>query len=351
MNTKKILLAFCLLSVTSVYAADEVKCETNNKAAVPSKGIDGLDQDVKKIIQPHSKWAANSLSKTECDAIIKDIDKAKADASTIPELLSAIDIIKAECGLGDDPKVVVKDVIPFTIQNTNLYFEWDDNGKLIIKHDKKLDDKMIVVEYSKKDLTENPVVLSVDQQKLFDSKKADLSEVQDSTGDKKNIVSRWWEGVKGDVSKIVKEGTTEVYVPSIAYHDRSTYTPDKVKALNELAIGVGVGKSIKNENGNTEMLFAMVHLDSHSDVEFNAGYGWQKNFQVSDKTTVGIGYAAGVISRKDLASYTPIPFVLPMASVEYGKKYSVNGVLIPKLNGGINHGNVLFIFGKYEFDK
>lgn len=351
MNTKLFLISLSLVTIFNIYAAEEVKCESNNKSAVPGKGIVTLDNDIEKIIRPHSKWAANALSKNECDNILKEIEKAKVSSAVIPELLSAIDIIKAECGIGSDPTVVVKDVFPFTIEGTDLFFEWDENGKLITTINQKIDKNLDILEYSKKDLIDGVVVLSIDQQKIFDSKKADLVEATDNSSDNKNIVSRWWDGVKKNVTKIAKDGTTEVYIPSIAYHDRSTYTADKVKTLNELAVGVGVGKRLKNENGNTELLFAMVHLDSHSQVEFNAGYGWQKNIKLTDKATVGIGYAAGVISRKDLANHTPIPFILPMASIEYDSKYSVNAVLIPKLNGGINHGNVLFIFGRYDFDK
>lgn len=352
MNSKKIILIYLILAISiPTYAEVNVKCNKNINLSNPSSEITSLDQNIEKIIKPKSKWSANQLSKKECDNILKQIEKAKITSAMIPELLSSIDVIKAECGIGPDPLVVVKDVMPFIIQNTNLFLEWNEAGKLSIKTNNKIDEYDYIVEYSKKDLESSPLVLSEDQQKMLDSKEADLKEISDKSADKKGMVGRWWGSVKDNIKTIAKEGTTEVYLPVIAYHDRSTYTPDKVAQLNEAAVGVGIGKSLKNKKGNTEMVYAMVHLDSHAQVELNVGYGWLKNFQISENTTVGIGYSAGVISRKDINNHIPLPFILPMASVEYGKKFSVNGVLIPKLNGGINHGNVVFLFGKYEFDK
>jgi hypothetical protein len=39
--------------------------------------------------------------------------------------------------------------------------------------------------------------------------------------------------------------------------------------------------------------------------------------------------------------------VLPVASVRY-QKVEIMTSYVPKLNGGINHGSVLYIFGKID---
>lgn len=164
-----------------------------------------------------------------------------------------------------------------------------------------------------------------------------------------SFAKRWWQATKNKVSNIYN-GSNDLYLTLYAYHDRFTYTPEKLSELNEGAYGFGIGRSIVNEKGNAEMLFVMTHLDSHSDVQVNAGYAWVKKFHFSDKFRLGLGFAAGLVSRSDFANRIPIPFALPLGTIDYGP-FSLNGILIPKLNDGINNGNVLFIFGKYTWGR
>lgn len=44
----------------------------------------------------------------------------------------------------------------------------------------------------------------------------------------------------------------------------------------------------------------------------------------------------------------PIPAVLPLAALKFGRATLLT-TFIPTLNGGINNGSVLFVFGKYRF--
>jgi palmitoyl transferase len=171
-----------------------------------------------------------------------------------------------------------------------------------------------------------------------------------SFAEEANFAKRWWESSKATFKDIKNEGQNDLYVMGYAYHDRSTYTPEKLKDLNEGAYGIGFGRSKVNEKGNTEMLYAMAHLDSHSDVQVNAGYAWVKKFSFVGSFKVGIGYTAFLVSRSDFAGRIPLPFALPMATIDVGN-ISVNAILIPKLNDGINNGNVLFIFAKFAWDQ
>jgi palmitoyl transferase len=345
-----ILVTFILNLPLNVYSEE---CKKNNPNTLDYSKILVLANQVNKVCSdsesPKSKWMAHKISNEDCAAILKQINENKLDSALIPEILTAVDIVKAECEGTSDPKVVVKDVMPFTIDGSKLYFSWDDNNKLIVKNNYEMKSDDYISVYAAKDLFSTDSILNENQKKMVST--LDLKELKSSNWKEKGIVKKWWESTKNNVLKILVDGETDMYIPMIAYHDRNTYDAEHIKNLNEAALGIGVGKSIINEKGNSEMLFAMAHLDSHSQVEFNVGYGWQKNFNVTDKTKVGIGYAAGVISREDLNNRIPIPFILPMASVTYDKKISLNGVLIPKLDGGINHGAVVFIFGKYTFDK
>ena len=42
------------------------------------------------------------------------------------------------------------------------------------------------------------------------------------------------------------------------------------------------------------------------------------------------------------------PAALPLASVKV-RNVEVLGTFIPKLNGGINHGDVAYVFARYQF--
>jgi len=172
----------------------------------------------------------------------------------------------------------------------------------------------------------------------------------ETSSPEKNFAKRWWESTANKVSKIYDEGNNDFYLTLYAYHDRFTYTSEKLKELNEGAYGFGFGRSIVNESGNDEMLFAMTHLDSHSDIQVNAGYAWVKKFHLMENFKLGIGYATGLVSRSDFAGRIPIPFILPLGTIDFGKG-TLNLILIPKLNDGINNGNVLFLFAKFSWER
>jgi palmitoyl transferase len=354
MKVNLIIVASLLFSL-SAHSQDQVDCvDCVVRPSTEAQKIIGIKKDVQKISEysktaPRSKWMAAALSKAECTAIIKEIDKGKLTQAIVPEIQSAIDIIKSECGVGEEPEVIVREDFPFTIAGTNLFLSWTENKKLSVEVGKKEADKKENYRlFTKVDLEKGALELTADQKKIID--RLDAKEHVDKSLPSQSYVKRWWNATKGTVSEIMTEGDTEVYLPMMAYHDRNTYTPDKIKELNEGAYGLGVGKTKVNEKGNTEMLYVMSHLDSHGDVETNAGYGWVKKMKVVGDVKVGIGYAAGLVSRSDIAGRIPVPFAFPMGTIDVGNA-SINAILIPKLNGGLNHGNVLFIFGKYTWEK
>lgn len=168
--------------------------------------------------------------------------------------------------------------------------------------------------------------------------------------EKSNFAQRWWEAAKNKVLYIYNEGDNDAYLTGYAYHDRYTYTKEKLKDLNEGAYGLGIGRSIVNQKGNAEMLYLMGHLDSHSDLQINAGYAWVKKFSITGSFKAGLGFTAFLVSRSDFAGRIPLPFALPMGTLDVGRA-SLNAILIPKLNDGINNGNVLFLFAKFTWDR
>jgi len=146
---------------------------------------------------------------------------------------------------------------------------------------------------------------------------------------------------------ILKDGQAEYYVPLYAYHDRFTYTKKSVEKLNEYALGYGVGKYAKNAKGDVETVYFMAHLDSARNVQLNLGYSWARAFEYSG-IDFTLGYALGLVSRKDIAHRIPVPFLFPTLGFSVTKDFTMGGVFIPKVNGGVNHGNVLFLFLKHD---
>jgi len=52
-----------------------------------------------------------------------------------------------------------------------------------------------------------------------------------------------------------------------------------------------------------------------------------------------------IVQRPDIANGIPFPAVLPLFTLRYGPA-RVDATYIPNFGGGINHGSVLYIFGR-----
>jgi lipid IVA palmitoyltransferase len=143
-------------------------------------------------------------------------------------------------------------------------------------------------------------------------------------------------------------GDNELIISGYAYHLRSTYTAEKLRELNERAWGAGWARSVTDPDGDDHMLFLFGFHESHNKVEWNAGYAYTAFWGPHDGLHAGLGYAAFIVQRPDIASGVPIPALLPLAALAYGKATLI-ATFIPTLNNGINNGSVLFVFGKYKF--
>jgi len=61
----------------------------------------------------------------------------------------------------------------------------------------------------------------------------------------------------------------------------------------------------------------------------------------------GLGFAAAMIQRPDIANGWPVLVVLPLFTLRY-QKFELLSTYIPTVGGGVNHGSVLYVFGKIE---
>ena len=155
----------------------------------------------------------------------------------------------------------------------------------------------------------------------------------------------WVQSGCNRLQQIWHQGDTDLYLSGYAWHNRWTYTRDKVDTFREVAWGAGLGKGLFDEDGDWHGLYAMAFLDSHSDWQPTAGYGFQKIGRVTQNIRVGAGYTAFLTSRSDMFGRAPFPGALPLVSVGY-RKADLFATYIPGARGA---GNVLFMFGKVTF--
>jgi len=151
--------------------------------------------------------------------------------------------------------------------------------------------------------------------------------------------------------RIIDEGDNVLYLSGYSYHDRGTYSAEKIAEFNEAAWGAGFGRTLIDENGNSNALFGLAFLDSHSDVELQVGYAREWRWQFAEHAAVGGGFVAMLVSRSDIFHGIPFPAILPLASIEVGR-VALMASYIPKLSssdGG--NGNVLYIFGRINLGR
>ncbi|AJI95985.1 antimicrobial peptide resistance and lipid A acylation PagP family protein [Yersinia ruckeri] len=155
-----------------------------------------------------------------------------------------------------------------------------------------------------------------------------------------------WQRFKDNVTQTWDAPGSELYVPVLTWHNRWTYSQDKIDSYNENPWGIGFGKYRYDENNNWHSLYAMAFMDSHNKVEPIIGYGYQKMWIPGDMDgwRFGAGFTLSITARHEYY-YIPLPLPLPLVSVEYNK-FALQATYIP---GTHNNGNVLFAWMRWSF--
>lgn len=154
-----------------------------------------------------------------------------------------------------------------------------------------------------------------------------------------------WDTLCRELSDTWTQGRQEVYLPFRAHHLRYAYTREKIDSYREDAWGLGYGRSRYDADGNWQGWYGMVFLDSHSKAQPIVGYGYQWVWGPPQGLHAGVGYTVLVTARADVGNYMPLPGILPIASVSYGRA-SLNATFLP---GGTGYGNIIFLWGRYGF--
>ena len=161
-----------------------------------------------------------------------------------------------------------------------------------------------------------------------------------------NQPKSFWDQCKARLFQIWYQGKTDLYVTNYAWHNRYTYSHEKLSTYNELPWGGGIGKGLWDEHGNWHGLYAITFLDSHKNVQPMGGYGHLWVLHPSENTGIGLGFTLMVTARPDILHNAPFPGALPLLSLHY-KQLMIIGAYVP---GSENIGNVLFVMTKITFN-
>jgi palmitoyl transferase len=150
------------------------------------------------------------------------------------------------------------------------------------------------------------------------------------------------------IADTYERGENGILLSGYSWHLPSTWTPERRTELNANAWGGGLVKTVEDADGDSHSVFVLAFKDSHSHVEWNVGYEHSTYWGPRDGLQPGIGYTAMVVQRPDLAGGVPFPVLLPLGSLRY-RDATFFATYIPTLNGGINHGSTIFMFGRVLF--
>ena len=162
--------------------------------------------------------------------------------------------------------------------------------------------------------------------------------------------SDFWTWVEQGCRHVVdtyEQGDNALLVSGYTWHVPWDWTAEARAQENAEAWGGGLARSRENASGNTENVYFLVFSDSHRHPQFNLGYSWTTYWFDREVLQPGLGFTAAIVQRRDIANGWPIPVVLPLFTLRH-QNVEVLSTYIPKLNNGVNHGSVLYIFGKID---
>lgn len=162
-----------------------------------------------------------------------------------------------------------------------------------------------------------------------------------------DISTKWLSLPCERAANVATHGSLDLYVMGYGYHFNRA-EPESKHPLNAKSYGGGIGKHWTDGNGNEDLLFSFVFLDSHDHVEPVVGYARQWfTPSVLGGLAIGGGFAAVITARSDVLHYTPVPVVLPVASLRLNKA-SLMATFFPRI-GNVATSSVVLVWARYEF--
>jgi hypothetical protein len=165
-----------------------------------------------------------------------------------------------------------------------------------------------------------------------------------------NWVKDTWNGGVNEIKTVYQQGNNQLLVSGWAHHGRSTYTAEKLDTLNERAIGLGWGKTIRQDNTHRG-IFGLVILDSHKDKQYQVGYTYEKAYYFNQNAKnwyIAGGIVPTVVRRADMFKKIPFPAVFPLLSIG-NKNAEMRMIYLPRLSNNLGNGDVLYVFTSFAF--
>lgn len=159
----------------------------------------------------------------------------------------------------------------------------------------------------------------------------------------------WWNQAKTKTLDIYNNGELSIMLSGYARHGRNTYTPERIKELNELAWGMGFSSAIRDKKDNEESIYGLAISDSHFTPQLMAGYAYQWMKPLGDRFEAGIGVSGLLISRTDYFRGLPFPGVLPVGSIGTRSTKLMAGY-IPRVSRHKGNGDVLLLFLRIDLN-
>ena len=163
------------------------------------------------------------------------------------------------------------------------------------------------------------------------------------------VTTGWWNQAKTKTLDIYGNGELSIMLSGYAHHGRNTYTPERIKELNELAWGIGFSSAIRDKKDNEESIYGMAISDSHFTPQLMAGYAYQWMKPLGDRYEAGIGYTTLLISRTDYFRGVPFPGILPVASIGT-RSTKLMAAYIPRVSRHKGNGDVLLLFARIDLN-
>lgn len=176
-----------------------------------------------------------------------------------------------------------------------------------------------------------------------------LARAAECHGDPTSETLAWYERFCSRLTDTWKRGNHELLVSGYSWHTPWTYTKEKRDELESDSWGGGYGRTVEDPNGDEHTVFGLAFQDSHRNAQLQVGYAWNRYWGPRGGLQGGLGYTIMIVQRPDILSGVPFPAILPLFSLRVGPAKLVS-TFIPTVNGGVNNGSVLYVFGRYTFE-
>jgi len=134
-----------------------------------------------------------------------------------------------------------------------------------------------------------------------------------------------------------------VYIPFTIWHNRWSYSEDRIERYNEDPGGFGFDMEWRGDK-DRKTLYAMTFTDSNYFTQYVWGYAQLWNMYAPGRLNMSAGWTLSMQMRHEYG-YIPIPLPLPIASVGYGP-IAIQAAYVP---GWKNFGNVVIAWGRIGF--